>query len=52
MLDKELIMKAVAACSDFYCGECPYQYLDHKDYSLRCIHALIEDVNKLFQKEL
>lgn len=42
--EEEKIMKALAACSEFCCGECPYQYLDSMEYKLRCIHTLIEDV--------
>ena len=46
-MDIEKIMQALAACSEFCCGECPYQYLDDKTYKMRCIHALIQDVHKL-----
>ena len=50
MKDKETIMKALSACSEFYCCECPYQYLDDKEYSLRCIHTLIKDVNEMLKE--
>lgn len=46
-MQKDKIIKALAACSEFCCGECPYQYLDHDEYKLRCIHTLIEDVHEL-----
>lgn len=46
-MHKEKIIKALASCSEFCCGECPYQCLDDKHYKLRCIHALIQDVHKL-----
>lgn len=50
MNNKEKIIKALSACSEFCCGECPYQHLDDKHYTLRCIHALIKDVYELFKK--
>lgn len=45
-------MKALKACNEFYCCECPYNYLDNKEYSLRCIHTLIKDVYKLLKNDL
>ena len=51
MMDKDKVMKALAACNEFCCDECPYQYLDHMDYKLRCIHVLIMDVNKMLNEE-
>lgn len=43
---KATIMEALAACSEYCCGECPYQHLDDKTYKLRCINVLIQDVYK------
>ena len=43
MKDKSEIIKALAACSEFECCNCPYQHLDDEEYPLRCIHALIKD---------
>lgn len=51
MKDKETITKALKACSEFLCGECPYQYLDDNEYSLRCIHTLIKDIDKMLNAE-
>lgn len=51
MNDKEKIMRALQACSEFCCNECPYQHLDDKEYSLRCIHTLIEDVYELLKED-
>lgn len=51
MDNKEIVIKALAACSEFYCGECPYQYLESDEYKLRCIHTLIVDVNELLKYE-
>ena len=44
-LDPQLLID-LAACKDFYCCACSYQKYDNKDYSLRCIHKLIEDIHK------
>ena len=48
--DKKEVMKALAACSEFCCGKCPYQHLDDHEYPLRCIHTLIEDVYELLKE--
>ena len=50
MENKEKIFKAVAACSEFCCGECPYQHLDDKTYKMRCIHSLIKDTYELLKE--
>ena len=49
LVDKEKVLKAVKACSEFCCGECPYQHLDDPDgyLKMRCIHSLMVDINKL-----
>lgn len=52
MENKEKIFKAVAACSEFCCDECPYQHLDDSNFPLRCVHALVKDVYELFKKKL
>ena len=50
MRDKEKIIEALAACSEFCCGECPYQHLDNETYKMRCIHTLIQDAYELIKK--
>ena len=50
MENKEKIFKAVAACSEFCCSECPYQHLDDKTYKMRCIHSLIKDTYELLKE--
>lgn len=50
MKSEQEIEKGLQSCADFLCGECPYQYLDDKEYSMRCIHTLVEDANKLYYK--
>ena len=53
MENKELILRAVAACSEFCCKECPYEFLDDPNgyLKLRCIHALMVDINELLNKQ-
>lgn len=45
MKDKETIIKALKACSEFLCEECPYNYLEDRNFPLKCIHTLIVDLN-------
>lgn len=40
------LLTDLTACKDFYCCACSYQKYDSRDYSLRCIHKLIEDIHK------
>ena len=49
MKDKETIIKALKACSEFLCDECPYKYLEDRDFPLKCVHTLIVDLNMLFK---
>ena len=51
-MDRETVVKAVAACSEFCCGECSYQYLYSRDYPLKCICTLMGDINKMLKEEL
>ena len=44
-LDPQLLTD-LAACNDFCCCACSYQKYDSKEYKLRCIHKLIEDIYK------
>ena len=43
--DKETIIKALKACSEFLCDECPYKHLEDRNFPLKCIHTLIVDLN-------
>ena len=43
--DKETIIKALKACSEFLCDECPYNYLEDRNHPLKWIHTLIVDLN-------
>ena len=49
MKDKETIIKALEACSEFLCDECRYKYLEDRNFPLKCIHTLIVDLNMLFK---
>lgn len=51
MPDKEKVKQAIEACADFCCGECPYEYLESKDYPFRCIHTLMVDIHKLMKEK-
>ena len=48
---KEKVKKAIEACADFCCGECPYEHLESKDYPFRCIHTLMVDIHKLMKEK-
>lgn len=46
-MEKLDIYKGLKCCSEFLCGECPYQIYDSDHYKLRCIHKLIVDLNNV-----
>ena len=48
---KEDIEQGMKCCNEFLCGECPYEKYDdkvNKEYIMRCIHMLMQDINKLY----
>ena len=48
---KEEIEQGMKCCNEFLCGECPYEKYDDKknyEYTMRCIHMLMQDINKLY----
>ena len=48
---KEEIELGMKCCNEFLCGECPYEKFDDKinhQYTMRCIHILMNDINKLY----
>lgn len=48
-MDKENIELGMKCCNEFLCGECPYEKYDsNPEYSIRCIHILMKDINKLY----
>ena len=50
-MNKEEIEKEMKCCNEFLCGECPYEKYDDKEshqYTMRCIHMLIQNINKLY----
>ena len=49
-MNKEEIEQGMKCYNEFLCGECPYEKYDDKvshQYIMRCIHMLIQDINKL-----
>ena len=44
---KQKVLKGLECCSDYLCGECPYQQFKDKEHILRCIHLLLSDLNML-----
>lgn len=46
---EEIISKSVECCSEFLCGECPYNKYEDSHYMLKCIHMLMTDLNELFK---
>ena len=50
-MNKEEIEQGMKCCNEFLCGECPYEKYDDKEshqYTMRCIHMLIQNINKLY----
>lgn len=52
-MSKDQIELGMKCCEEFLCGECPYQRYDDPthEYSIRCMHKLMVDINKLYFKE-
>ena len=53
-MNKEEIEQGMKCCNEFLCGECPYEKYDDKEshqYTMRCIHMLMQDINKLYFDE-
>ena len=50
-MTEEEIMKALEACDDYYCVECPYKQFDDNVYIGRCMHNLITDTYKLLKEK-
>lgn len=54
IMNKEEIEQGMKCCNEFLCGECPYETYDDKvnhQYTMRCIHMLMQDINKLYFEE-
>ena len=50
-MKREEIEQGMKCCKEFLCGECPYEKYDDKvskQYTMRCIHMLMQDINKLY----
>lgn len=53
-MNREEIEQGMKCCNEFLCGECPYEKYDDKvshQYTMRCIHMLMQDINKLYFEE-
>lgn len=44
---KETVLKGIECCSEFLCAECPYKKYEHHEYTIRCMHKLMLDINEL-----
>ena len=54
IMNREEIEQGMKCCNEFLCGECPYGKYDDKvskQYTMRCIHMLMQDINKLYFEE-
>lgn len=49
-MNRDDILKGLAACSDFMCKECPFEGYQHVDYKFRCNYKLISAANAEFNK--
>lgn len=45
-MDRDKLFKGVECCANYLCGECPYAGLQHSFYKERCMHQMLEDLNK------
>ena len=43
-MKEEEIERGLECCTEFLCGECPYQKYESKDYPIRCMRMLVNDV--------
>ena len=48
-MNREDIIKAIAACAEYECGSCPYQKYDDPFYKLQCQHRLMLDISEMFK---
>ena len=54
LIEREQVEKGMKCCEEFLCGECPYEQYDDKinhEFTIRCMHKLMVDINKLYFKE-
>lgn len=53
-MKREETEQGMKCCNEFLCGECSYEKYDdkvNKQYTMRCIHMLMQDINKLYFEE-
>ena len=46
-MTRKEILKGLSCCSEFLCGECPYKIYMHHDYTNKCMHKLMVDLQAL-----
>ena len=49
-MTKDEVLKGLESCADFMCKGCPYQKFSDRTYTVRCMHRLMTDMEKLFLK--
>lgn len=47
-MERENIELGMRCCNEYLCGECPYEKYTSAQYTMRCIHKLIQDINKMY----
>lgn len=45
-MTEQEVLKGLNCCVEFLCGECPYKKYDSKNYSLRCVNKLLNDLKE------
>jgi hypothetical protein len=46
-MTKEETLKGLECCADFMCKDCPYRKFSDQTYTIRCMHRLMVDLQKL-----
>lgn len=50
-MTREETLKGLSCCSEFLCGECPYNIYHSHDYPIKCMHKLMVDLYALNLKD-
>ena len=45
-MNKEKVLKGIECCSEFLCGECPYNKYEDANHMLKCNHILMLDIKE------
>lgn len=46
-MTREETLKGLECCADFMCKDCPYRKFSDQTYTIRCMHRLMVDLQKL-----